>query len=170
MYTAPQRRLLKEFASRFSAPKLDPYIAARMGLGSEQSKNADNKQGKRSGNLEFSTKHKKLMGQSDNPHQTRAQKPGRPPASRTRPEGASEETGSIAAMSNIFRDDPSGLTDLGEPYTRGLSQQMVGNDAELHPSKGTAPARIQGFAENPGKQSWTGFGNRYPGSKTGNFN
>ena len=158
MLTAPQSRLLREFGFK---PKMNKYHLAKSGLGSEKSKTADYPV--RSGNLEtpVKPKHKGLMGQPDNPHQTRAQKPGRPPASRTRPEGSSSEDSGLSAQADIFRDDPSGLTDMGEPLTRGLSQQMVGDDAEMHPSKGIAPTEVRGPSETPGKAKNTGLGLRF---------
>lgn len=111
----------------------------------------------RSGNLEtpVKPKHKGLMGQPDNPHGSMADKPGRP---------SSEN--SVHARPTTMKD-PSGLENLGEPLERGISDDNVGDDANMHPStKSYKPTRLQGPSETPGKQTWTSFGNRYPGTKS----
>lgn len=111
----------------------------------------------RSGNLEtpVKPKHKGLMGQPDNPYGTRSDKHGRP---------SSEYT--VHARPTSMKD-PTGLTNLGEPLDRGISDENVGDDANMHPSsKKHKPTRLQGPAENPGAQTWTSFGNRYPGTKS----
>lgn len=168
MHTAPQRRLLNELHSKFT-PEMNKYIATRMGLGSEHSKTSEHSEG--SGNLDgggtVAQKHRGLMGLGNSPHETRATKPGLPAPSRTRPEGddAGEPEG-LSASTNVFRNDPSGLNDMGTPLvTRGISQQMVGDDANLHPSKGQKPANYE-IAEDPGNQKATSFSNRYPGARS----
>jgi hypothetical protein len=114
----------------------------------------------RSGNLEtpVKQKHKGLMGQPNNPHGTMADKPGRP---------SSEDT--VHARPTSMKD-PSGLENLGEPLSRGISDQNVGDDANMHPSsKKHKPTRSHGPTETPGanqSKTWTSFGNRYPGIKS----
>lgn len=148
MYTAPQLRLLAEL-------NLTPQPA----LATTKKKNI-NKQPPmgefpvRSGNLDtpVKPKYKGLMGQPQDPHL--ADKPGRP---------SSEN--SIHAVPTSMKD-PTGLTNLGEPLKKGLSNHKVGDDASIHPAvKKMAPQRYEGPAENPGKQRATSFGNRYPGAR-----
>jgi len=175
VYTAPQRRLIKEYrSSRFAPPKQDAYTTTKMARPSEHSRSGDKGIGNRSGSLvgPVKPKHQGLSG-IGSPHETRATKPGKPAPTGTRPEGASEEAGSISSMNNSFRGDPSGMKTEGEPMKRGYVANMApkgGDNAEDHPSKGTAPKRVQGPAQDSGRQSWTGFGNRYAGNKIGNFN
>jgi len=145
--TSPQKMLLSEF----SMGELDFGKLIKKSLINKQASKAS-----RSGNLETplkDPKHRKMMGQSDNPHGTRADKPSRPQAENIRATPTSME-------------DPSGLIDLGEPLERGLSDNAVGDDASFHPSSTKQkPTRLQGPSETPGKQTWTSFGNRYPGAR-----
>jgi hypothetical protein len=140
-----------------------------MGLGSEHSKTSKHSEG--SGNLDgggtVAQKHRGLMGLRGSSHETRATKTGLPAPSGTRPEGDAEEPEGLSASINVFRNDPSGLNDMGTPLvTRGISQQMVGDDANIHPSEGQKPARLEGPAEDSGNQRATSFGNRYPGARS----
>lgn len=143
--TSPQRMLLNE-----------------IDLGKLIKKAAINKQQpmqdypQRSGNLETPAKnprHRKFMGQDPEGRGTMADKPGRPEAKNVRP-------------APTTMDDPTGLENLGEPLSRGLSDGLVGDDASMHPSsKKHKPTRLQGPAEDSGAQTWTNFGNRYPGTR-----
>lgn len=154
MHTAPQLRLLAELNLR---PELDPLVVKKANINKQQPLGEFPS---RSGNLEtpVKPKHKGLMGQPQNPHGTVADKPGRP----------SSENSVHAVPTSM--EDPSGLVNLGEPLDRGLSNQIVGNDASIHPAiKKTAPQRLEGPAENPGKQRATSFGNRYPGTRNVSF-
>jgi len=116
-----------------------------------------------SGNLETPAKkprHRKFMGQDPEGRGTMSDKPGRPEAENVHAEPTPA-------------DDPSGLTNLGgidDILKSGLSgpmspDGMAGDDASLHPNKKHKPTRLQGPAENPGAQTYTSFGNRYPGAR-----
>lgn len=149
-----------QIESKFTAPQLKLII--EMDLAKLVSKQFINKQypiaeyPPRSGNLETPTKpeHKGLMGQPQNPHGTMADKPGRETSEN-----------SVHAVPSSMRD-PTGLITLGQPYQRRLSDGVVGDDASMHPSTTKAkPTRLQGPAENPGDQTYTSFGNRYPGAR-----
>jgi hypothetical protein len=114
----------------------------------------------RSGNLETPAKnlrHRKFMGQDPSGRGTMADKPGR------------ESSENSVHATPTTMDDPSGIEgeeNLGEPLSRGLSDGLVGDDATMHPSaKKHKPTRLQGPAEDPGAQTWTSFGNRYPGAR-----
>lgn len=142
-WTSPQRMLLNE-----------------LDLGKLIKKAGINKKAStvsHSGNLETPAKnprHRKFMGQDPEGRGTHADKPGR----------ASSEDSVHATPTSM--EDPSGLKNLGEPLKRGLSDGLVGDDASMHPSSTKhKPTRLQGPAEKPGKQTWTGFGNRYPGTR-----
>lgn len=139
--TAPQKELLRE---------MDLNKLIKKALINKQPSKVSH-----SGNLETPPKnprHRRFMGQGDG-HGTMGDKPGRPPAKNVRAEPTSME-------------DPSGLENLGEPYDRGLSDNLVGDDASMHPSSSVQkPRRLQGPSETPGKQTWTSFGNRYPGTR-----
>ena len=112
----------------------------------------------RSGNLETPAKkprHRKFMGQDPDGRGTMADKPGR------------ESTeGSVHAKPTSM-EDPTGLENLGEPLGRGLSNGLTGDDASMHPNgKKHNPTRLQGPAEDSGAQTYTSFGNRYPGARS----
>lgn len=111
----------------------------------------------RSGNLETPAKkprHRKFMGQDPEGRGTMADKPGR------------ESSEHSVHATPTTMDDPTGLENLGEPLSRGISDNMVGDDASMHPSaKKHKPTRLQGPAEDPGAQTYTSFGNRYPGAR-----
>ena len=148
-YTAPQLQLLQELTLR---PQVDLKLAKKSGLNNERVKLAQYPS--RSGNFEtpVKNKHKKLMGQPENPHGTRADKLGR-----------ESSEASVHAVPTT-QDDPTGLRNMGQPYQRGvLNNPASDDDAEKHPNKSTKPQRLQGPSETPGKQTYTGFGNRYPG-------
>jgi len=155
MYTAPQLKLLAELNLR---PESNLLLTKKAQI-NKQPPMKEFPQ--RSGNLEtpVKNKHKNLMGQPENPHGTMSDKPGRE---------SSEHTVHATPTS---MEDPTGLENLGEPLERGLSTGTVNdNDASVHPNvKKTAPQRLEGPAENPGKQRATSFGNRYPGARNVRF-
>ncbi len=156
MWTAPQRRLLLELNL---TPKPDVRTAKKAKAVAPNS-SKEKEFPKRSGNLETpltNPQHRKLMGQPDNPHGTMSDKLGRPPAKNIHPE---------PTTINDPSEDPTGLINLGEPYERGIVDPIVGDDAGIHPAyKKHKPARQQGPSETPGRQTYTGFGNRYPGAR-----
>jgi len=156
MWTAPQQRLLLELNL---LPKPDQREIKKSGA----TKADHSKQfPQRSGNLETpltNPQHRKLMGQSDNPHGTRADKVGRPQAKGIRAEP--NKAGKPEEM-----EDPTGLKNLGQPFDRGLVEPLVGDDAEISKNdEKHKPQRMQGPSETPGRQTWTSFGNRYPGGR-----
>ena len=144
--TSPQRALLNEF---------DLGKLFKKGLINKKASGVDS-----SGNLETPAKkprHRKFMGQDPEGRGTMSDKPGRPDSDP----GAKPTT----------MDDPTGLENLGEPFDHGLSGPMspdgnTGDDAAFHPSKKNfKPTRLQGPAEDSGAQTYTSFGNRYPGAR-----
>jgi len=161
MWTAPQRRLLLELNL---IPEPDARTAKKSKANAPNSSKAK-KFPERSGNLETpltNPQHRKLMGQPENPHDTMSDKIGRPQAQNVRPKKTTVGEPTV----NDPSDDPSGLENLGHWHERGIIDPVVGDDAAIHPSiKKHSPARLQGPSETPGKQTYTGFGNRYPGAR-----
>lgn len=97
----------------------------------------------RSGNLQTPVKpeHRGLMGQPFSPHATDVHRLGRQSAANTRPTPAMLRT-------------PQ-LTNLGDPFQRGIINPAVGDDGSLHKvDNGDPLRRVDGPSETPGKQRW----------------
>ena len=150
-------------------PRLDPKQAKKYGINDESQHAQQFPQ--RSGNLETppaNPRHREFMG-VEKDHGTMAQKRGRPQSKNTRP------------TPNKLGQDT--FQELGQPYERGIENNTVGDDAELHSidqndplGRGTAGkdgySVGNGPAQDPGRQRSSSpsmrrpqpgrFGKRYP--------
>lgn len=138
-------KLLHEFDGTLLARAMKQVLMKSSGITNNTPNLTDQSptvsQPQRSGNIDTPTKPKfaKFMGQG-NPHGTTLDKVDRPPSyESTRPE----------------------MTNLGQPFERGLSTDIVGDGLGIATSKGgTADvrARLEGPAEDPGRVRMGTFG------------
>lgn len=135
------------------------FLKFKTNINREQS-NLDNdgiiSQPNRSGNLETpNPEHWSMMGQSPNPHGTRADKRGRTPSITGSSRKSSESpvnTDNTGIHQSQQETRPS-MTSLGQPFDRGLSDDPLDDGADVMPvDKGgmNYHTRREGPAEDPG--------------------
>lgn len=146
-------------------PQLDPKQAKKYGL--QNPKQHDKQFPRRSGNLETppaDPRHRKSMG-VDKEHGTMAQKPGRPESTSVHP-----EPNKLGQQT---------FENMGQPYERGIENQIVGDDAAIRSVDSNDPLgrgrNTDGYsrgrmgqdsgrerANTPSMRRFQPFGHRYP--------
>lgn len=146
--TSPQRQLLAEFDFL--------KLSKKAGINKEPPMKEFPQ---RSGNLETpdpNPRRRKFMGQQT--YGSQSSKPGRESSEKT-----------VHAKPTSM-DDPTDLEELGHYHELDISDDNDGEHDEYYPrAKSNKPIRLQGPAEDPGNQSYTSMGNRYPGIKSGSI-